>query len=191
MWFLDRRVILFFNFSRNLRTGSKRLHRFAFPPAAREGSPLSASSPTPGVSRVADFSHSDRCEVITSVSPELISASVWMFRCTLARPHASFWLTVSFSFADAPLLRPASEAGEPPCFVLSWHPSLHFLPGLRLLLLPRHRVYGTQTHVSLRPDFPSRLRLISRPLCFLKSPKCPRISLSMLVLLAHWPFWSQ
>ena len=36
------------------------LHQFAFPPTVQEG-----SSPTPVVSCLVNFSHSDRCEVIS------------------------------------------------------------------------------------------------------------------------------
>ena len=47
------------------------LYQFAFPPAVQKCSPLSTSSPTPVVSCVGYFSHSDRYDVISHYSFDL------------------------------------------------------------------------------------------------------------------------
>ena len=58
---LDHRVVLFWTF-----WGTSILFsRMAFLPTVQEGSPFSTSSLTPVVSCVVNFSHSDRCEVVS------------------------------------------------------------------------------------------------------------------------------
>jgi len=47
------------------------LYQFTFLPTVQEGSPFSTSLPTPVVSCVFDFSHSDRCEVMPHSSFDL------------------------------------------------------------------------------------------------------------------------
>ena len=61
---LDRRVVVFSFFKEPPYCSPEWLHQCAFLPAVQEGSPFSASSPTPVVSCVVNFSHSDQCEVI-------------------------------------------------------------------------------------------------------------------------------
>ena len=43
----------------------------AFPPTVQEGSPFSISSPTPVVSCVVNFSHSDRYDVVSHCGSDL------------------------------------------------------------------------------------------------------------------------
>lgn len=65
---LDHRVVLFLHFKEPPYCFREWLHQFACPPTVQESFPFSISSPTPVVSCVTDFSHSDKCEVMSHYS---------------------------------------------------------------------------------------------------------------------------
>ena len=68
---LDHMAILFFIFEEPPYCFPQGLRPFTIPPTVQEGSPFSASSSTPVVSCVINFSHSDRCEVGSHCGLEL------------------------------------------------------------------------------------------------------------------------
>ena len=70
---LDCRVVLFLTFFGNSMLFSRGAIPICIPTNRARGfcSPFSTSLPTPVVSRVVDFSHSDRCEVIYHYSFDL------------------------------------------------------------------------------------------------------------------------
>ena len=69
---LDSRVVLFSTFEEPC-CFPEWPHQIAFSPTVQGqgGSPFSVSSPTPVVSCVVDFSHSDKCEVVSHCSFDL------------------------------------------------------------------------------------------------------------------------
>ena len=90
---LEHMIILFLIFWGSLYSFPQWSHWFTFPPTVHEASPFSTSLSTHVVFYVVDFSHSDRCEVITPCGFKLYFPDEWCwvsFHVSVGHLHIVF-----------------------------------------------------------------------------------------------------